>query len=170
LEALTESFRRTGYDGASMATIADDVGINKSALYHHFPGGKTDMALAVVDHVIEQFSHAVREAPEGEEARAFCKALEDYYGDGRLSCLIANMALSAPSPELASAVKKATIRWTGALARLASEVAGMPPNRARRWAEDAVIRMQGALVLSRALNDPSPLRRQLSEIRRELLS
>ena len=59
--------------------------------------------------------------------------------------------------------------WIDALARLATE-SGVERKQARRRAEDAVATIQGALVLSAALEDRSPFRRQLSAIPRRLFS
>src|SRR5262249_50672268 len=46
---LLEVFRRDGYDGASLTELSKRAGLGKSSLYHHFPGGKVDMALAVLE-------------------------------------------------------------------------------------------------------------------------
>src|SRR5678815_2126642 len=54
---LVETFRRDGYDGASIATLSKATGLGKSSLYHYFPGGKVDMAtqvLAAVQDWIER--------------------------------------------------------------------------------------------------------------------
>ena len=51
LDRLMESFRRHGYDGASLATLSERTGLGKSSLYHHFPGGKEQMALEVLAHL-----------------------------------------------------------------------------------------------------------------------
>ena len=44
LERLLATFRDQGYDGASLAELSAATGLGKSSLYHHFPGGKVDMA------------------------------------------------------------------------------------------------------------------------------
>jgi len=41
---LTDVFRNVGYDGASLAVLADATGLKKASLYHRFPGGKEQMA------------------------------------------------------------------------------------------------------------------------------
>jgi hypothetical protein len=40
--------------------------------------------------------------------------------------------------------------------------------RARQWAEDAVLTVEGALVLARGLDDPGPFRRVLCHLPRTL--
>ncbi len=44
LERLGLLFRANGYDGSSLGDIAAATGLQKSSLYHRFPGGKQQMA------------------------------------------------------------------------------------------------------------------------------
>lgn len=37
LEAAVRAFRREGYDGATLAGIAEELGVTRSAVLHHFP-------------------------------------------------------------------------------------------------------------------------------------
>ncbi len=46
---LFELFRRGGFDGVSLSDISTATGLGRSSLYHHFPGGKSDMAAAVLE-------------------------------------------------------------------------------------------------------------------------
>ena len=50
LDRLTKTFRTSGYDGASLARLSESTGIGRSSLYHYFPGGKEEMAQAVLAH------------------------------------------------------------------------------------------------------------------------
>ncbi|WP_164094666.1 TetR family transcriptional regulator, partial [Serratia marcescens] len=45
---LGEVFREHGYEGASLAVIGARTGLGKGSLYHAFPGGKEEMASAVL--------------------------------------------------------------------------------------------------------------------------
>ena len=51
LPALAEVFREHGFEGASLARIAQATGLGKGSLYHYFPGGKTEMAAAVLAEI-----------------------------------------------------------------------------------------------------------------------
>lgn len=42
-------FRRYGYEGASLSILSRETGLGRSSLHHFFPGGKEDMAMAVLD-------------------------------------------------------------------------------------------------------------------------
>ena len=65
LTILVETFRRDGYDGASIATISKATGLGKSSLYHHFPGGKVDMATQVLGFVHGWIAHQIVATLEG---------------------------------------------------------------------------------------------------------
>ena len=53
ISRLLAVFRLHGYEGASMAMIAEKVGLQKASLYHLFPGGKEEMANAVLSSIGE---------------------------------------------------------------------------------------------------------------------
>lgn len=155
-------FRRWGYDGASLARISAATGLGRSSLYHYFPGGKDDMAAAVLEDAAGCLARDVLarlEGPGPTRARlaAMARALDEFYGGGRSNCLLGALALGEGHARFAPKLKAAFRRWIGAIAR-ALEDAGQPPERARARAEEAVLSVQGALVLARGLGDPRPFR------------
>ena len=48
LDQLIALFRRAGYDGVSISRISEATGLGRPSLYHYFPGGKDEMAHAVL--------------------------------------------------------------------------------------------------------------------------
>src|SRR6478752_6301170 len=54
LARLMDLFREKGFDGASLSDISESTGLGKSSLYHHFPNGKEEIALQVLEHLVEQ--------------------------------------------------------------------------------------------------------------------
>jgi len=61
---LAEIFRELGYEGTTLSRITERTGIGKGSLYHFFPGGKEEMAAAVLADVDGWFERApVRAAP-----------------------------------------------------------------------------------------------------------
>ncbi len=50
IAAAIELFLRRGYDGTSMETIAQKLGVTKAALYYHAPGGKAE----ILQHAMER--------------------------------------------------------------------------------------------------------------------
>src|SRR5476649_1575217 len=48
---LAEVFRLHGFEGASLARICEGTGLGKGSIYHFFPGGKEEMADAVLAEI-----------------------------------------------------------------------------------------------------------------------
>ena len=49
LDRLTCVFRTHGFEGASLSLISKATGLQRASLYHRFPGGKEEMANAVLE-------------------------------------------------------------------------------------------------------------------------
>ena len=50
MTSLVKTFRSRGYEGSSLAELAKSTGLKKASLYHRFPKGKEEMAIAVLNH------------------------------------------------------------------------------------------------------------------------
>jgi len=59
LPALADTFCKLGFDGASLSALSRATGLQKASLYHHFPGGKQQMAEVVLDELAAQFEAQV---------------------------------------------------------------------------------------------------------------
>lgn len=174
LERLTAVFRSVGYEGASLALLAQETGLAKAALYHRFPGGKEDMARAVLAGVGREMSLIVLRHLEGgasprRKIAAMLDGLAAFYDDGDTSCLADLFSMKGVPETVRSPLAGGLRAWMKALARVAEE-AGVGPGEAMRRAEDAVVRVQGALVVARALGDREPFRRTLDRLADDLLA
>lgn len=54
IKAASEQFRSKGYAASAIADILKSAGVPKGSLYHHFPGGKHDLALAATQWGADQ--------------------------------------------------------------------------------------------------------------------
>jgi AcrR family transcriptional regulator len=54
LDAAKTVFERHGFHRAALDEIADEAGYTKGAVYSHFPGGKDELFLAVLDRHIDE--------------------------------------------------------------------------------------------------------------------
>jgi len=162
---IRDAFRRHGYDGTSLTTIAEATGLGRASLYHHFPGGKDEMVGAALDDVeamVEQrIIAALRRANQSPEQRLkkMAEELDLFHQGGRAACLCGLLALTAPS--LRPRVRKIFGRWLDALTDLA-EAAGN--SRPRAAAEDALAKIEGALILAAAQESKRPFRRALRDL------
>jgi TetR/AcrR family transcriptional regulator, lmrAB and yxaGH operons repressor len=169
---LAEIFREHGFEGASLALIGARTGLGKGSLYHFFPGGKEEMAEAVLAEIAAWFEDRIyrplRAEPDPRRAiRAMCDAVLAYFHSGRRICLVGAFALDATRERFASQIRHYFVGWIAALAA-ALERAGCAPATARVRAEAAVGEIQGALVLARALDDPAVFARGVAWVSEEL--
>lgn len=163
---LGDVFREHGFEGASLSVITEATGLGKGSLYNHFPGGKDEMAAAVLDHVDSWFEREVyaplREARDAHAAvAAMFAAVGTYFRSGGRVCLVGAFALDATRDRFAVAVQDYFARWVAALAACLKRGGAKD---AQLRAETAVAGIQGALVLSRALNDTAAFTRQLRQL------
>jgi AcrR family transcriptional regulator len=173
LPALAEVFREHGFEGASLALIGERTGLGKGSLYHFFPGGKEEMAAAVLAEIDGWFEqHIFQPLREEDPRRAvpeMIRAVDGYFRSGRRVCLVGALALGDVRDRFGAAIRGYFAAWTDALAQ-ALERAGRDEAVARDRAEDAVAAIQGALVLARALDDPAAFRRSLARIEARLMA
>jgi TetR/AcrR family transcriptional regulator, lmrAB and yxaGH operons repressor len=170
---LLPVFQKHGYDCASLAELSQATGLGKSSLYHYFPGGKADMARAVIERVeqwLEAHAIAPLAGPGAPERRLdrMLKALDGFYAGGRNACVLGTMAIGGARQMFQAQLSAAFARWIDALAALAVET-GIPRAAARLKAQDVVIRIEGALILSFGLDDLAPFQRTLRRIPDDLL-
>ena len=62
LKAAEALFLSRGYKGVSMKDIADEVQVTAAALYYHFPGGKQEVFLSMLQMMFEGWSEGAQEA------------------------------------------------------------------------------------------------------------
>ncbi|MGR9169048.1 TetR/AcrR family transcriptional regulator [Rhizobium sp. KDH_Rht_773_N] len=164
---LAEIFRELGYEGTTLSRITERTGIGKGSLYHFFPGGKEEMAAAVLADVDVWFERAVYEPLRRDDAAAAIDAMwanvMDYFRSGRRICLVGAFALDETRERFSPAIRDYFVRWIEALRR-ALVRAGCGEAAALAAAEEAVSGIQGALVLSRALDDTEMFRRTLDRL------
>ncbi len=165
---LAEVFRELGFEGTSLNAITKRTGIGKGSLYHFFPGGKEEMASAVLDNVGSWFEQAVfaplRDGSSDAPVSAMWQNVGSYFQSGARICLVGAFALDASRDRFALAIQHYFSRWIAALAS-ALVRNGASEEEAARCAEDAVITIQGAIILSRALDDPEVFRRAIERSR-----
>jgi AcrR family transcriptional regulator len=174
LPVLAEIFRCNGYEGASLAAIGAATGLGKGSLYHFFPGGKPEMAQAVLDETHTWFETNVlgplrHPGPPRDAIREMCRAVEAHHKAGKRVCAFALFASDATQGRFAPALRKHFQTWIEALARVLV-LAGRGAAAARTEAFDAVATIQGAIVLARAAEDGRVFAGALARLEARLLA
>lgn len=173
LDRLIQVFRTYGFEGASLSRISEATGLQRASLYHRFPGGKEEMAEAVLARAAQWLGqHALRplEGPGDPPTRLkrMTRSLREFYESGEKSCLLDALSFDDATSNVHNHIHDAIEYWVSSLTRIAREV-GLSAAEARRWGEDTVIRVQGALVFARATGKTAAFERILREVPASLM-
>lgn len=163
LEGAGRLLAEKGYAGMELRDVAARGSAPRGSIYHHFPGGKAQLAAeaAAVD------GERVRVAIERSLAERGLKETLAMFGElfrrraaerpERIGCPVAAAALARPEdPALAAAATAAFQSWEGAIAA-ALEAKGVGAEQAANFAGLVVSTIEGALVRTRAAGDHAPL-------------
>jgi AcrR family transcriptional regulator len=164
IDTAATLFRRQGYAATGLNQILDDAGVKAGSLYHHFPGGKQELAAAVVESAGAQIERVLRAAlASAVDVVTVIDRWVDLLAaglaaDSRDGCPVEPIATeSVHASELVRlAAARAFESWCAAVAeRLRAD--GWADERAREAALAVVSIIEGALVLSRTSGDAAAL-------------
>jgi AcrR family transcriptional regulator len=172
IEQLRGVFERNGYAGATLSQLAAATGLGKSSLYHHFPGGKREMAQALLRHAVaraEILAFSRLQGPEHPATRlaTFLEGFSRYVDDGAGHCLLAVLAQGGAHKELGPEIAAQVTDWTNLLTKTLEE-SGLKPKRARRLAGDLLDQLYGSLTVAKMLNHPDHFRRTVKRVAKRL--
>ena len=156
--------RERGYTGTGFREVIEATGAPRGSIYHHFPGGKAQLAKEAVDYAADLGLESVQASLEaGDPIRAlrafvgFWRA--DFERSGfRAGCPIVAVAVEShdEAPELLAAADSAFSRWESVFSESLRK-AGASADHADRLANLVIAAVEGAIVVSRARRDPQPL-------------
>ena len=166
LVATNELFRRRGFNGTSLKQVTVAAGAPIGSLYHFFPGGKDELAEAVITtsgaaylQLFEMIADAAADigtaVTDFFEGAAVVLEATDYID----VCPIGTVAREVAGTN--DALRRATdLVFTSWIATGASRfvAAGLPPLDATALATTVVAALEGGFILARARRDPEPLR------------
>src|SRR4051812_2520322 len=104
LRAASELFRRQGYNGTGLKQIVEESGAPKGSLYHHFPGGKIELAIESVGRSGRAIGRAMLQVLESTDdpAEAVGRVIDFTAADLKLSdfehgCPVGSVAVDVAS-------------------------------------------------------------------------
>jgi TetR/AcrR family transcriptional repressor of lmrAB and yxaGH operons len=161
---MTDGMQRHGLHGTGLSEVLRDAGAPKGVLYHHFPEGKTGLAVASIHASIDQISTwldvAFAKYPDPLEAierwvRAASRRLSETDFDA--GCPLATVALetTAADVEVRGALGTAFADLRG---RIAAALDAQGFAGAAGMAALIVATYEGALLQARVDNSIEPLR------------
>jgi TetR/AcrR family transcriptional regulator, lmrAB and yxaGH operons repressor len=170
---LLQLFRQFGYEGVTISKISQATGLGKASLYHHFPGGKADMAEAALTQVNLWLETSILPLLGNDEKpidkfQAMCLEMSSFFNEGQNSCLWAVLVLEAASDDLFhTQISWAFSQWFEAISNVLV-AAGLDEILAKQRGEDAIIAIQGVLILCHGLRDFAPFDRVLKQLPQRL--
>ena len=157
IAAMLNALRRKGYHGVGVNELLAEAGAPKGVLYHHFPGGKSELAIAAIQTVVNQMTSGIqhllkRHADPADALQAWMvSGQKRLFGSGfEQGCPLASIALESTPDDVAIRAALAdgffSIRTHLADALQAS---GIAPARSANLAALMVSAYEGALLQAR---------------------
>ncbi len=172
---FTPVFGQYGYDGATLTRLSQASGLGKASLYHHFRGGKEDMAAAVLEQFNQTFTAMVltpltASQPDSPEHRLMAMAtnLRQFYNSGHTPCLLEALSLGEANEMFRTSLHNTMSAWIAAISHVLVE-ANLPATVAQQRGTEAAIAIEGALIVSRVLGDTGAFDRALEQLPQQLL-
>jgi TetR/AcrR family transcriptional repressor of lmrAB and yxaGH operons len=155
--------RERGYHGAGLSEILSASGVPKGSLYHHFPGGKSQLAAQALHQsgrgILAALERFADEAGSVAEAvRRFC----DYYADElrnstyRRGCPMATVESGDLADDVHDELATAMTGMVEVIARRITLESPSAPDP-EGLATEVVAAVEGALVLAKATRSTAPL-------------
>lgn len=165
-----------GYAGMELRDVAAVGEAPRGSIYHHFPGGKSQLAVEAAEAEGREIRAAIERSLEerglGETLTMFGEMFSRRVKDRpeRLGCPVAAAALARPEdPALAAAATKAFQSWEAAIAAALRDE-GVSAKDAESFAGLVVSTIEGALIRARAAGDEAPLKSAVAGLHAALVA
>ena len=160
IAAMADALQRKGLHGVGLNELLSQAASPKGVLYHHFPGGKTELAVAAIDRVVTRLEGSLAALAEQPQP---LQALADWLGQAeRLlrdsgferGCPLATVALESTADDdmLRDALAQGFARLRQAVSGLLERL-GIAPPRAQALATLVLSAYEGALLQARVAGD-----------------
>ncbi|WP_339842437.1 TetR/AcrR family transcriptional regulator [uncultured Halopseudomonas sp.] len=172
LSVTSDLLQRQTVNGFSLQDIADRVGIRKASLFHYYRN-KEALVADVLENSLNELRKRVesmRAQPAQRQLDAFLDIYQRHIGAGSRLCPVSGVTgdwdhLGAEPRRWALALLNEQYTWLMKIAELGGFT--QAPAETERWAEQIMVRIQGAMLLSRIQSSPLPLERTIAQLRSE---
>src|SRR4051794_26783180 len=165
-------FRSQGIEGTSFSDVLEHSGAPRGSIYHHFPGGKAQLAEETTRYAGDFLAAGLAAALADQDPVAAIGRFTSFWldllrdGDFVAGCPIVAAAVEGERmPGARDAAGGAFSRWEQLLAA-ALEKRGLPRDRGLSVATLAIAAIEGGIVLARAQRSTEPLERVAAEVER----
>lgn len=165
IAAMADALQRRGLHGVGLNELLASADAPKGVLYHHFPGGKTELAVAAVQATVQalqgRLDHLLASRADPADALAAWMAglqKQMHASDFVRGCPLATAALETGPDDVAlrQALAQGFDTLRGRLGA-ALAAAGVPAARAPLLATLVVSAYEGALIQARVAGQVQPL-------------
>ena len=163
-------FGSHGLTATSFSDVLADSGAPRVSIYHHFPGGKKQLAQDAIMWTSEQVLAHLRACPATTAPGVLAWFIDLWRqsvqaSGGSSGCPVAGIAIDtgAAADDLIGPARAAFAQWTALLAGQLQET-GVPAHRAGPIATATLAAMEGALILCRAERSSQPLETTAQEL------
>ncbi|MFF2025727.1 TetR/AcrR family transcriptional regulator [Streptomyces sp. NPDC058171] len=165
VRAASHLMQRQGYDGTGIKQISLEASATLGSVYHFFPGGKQELAVAAIGHGEQEFAHSLEHwlAAEADPAAAVVVCADHLAVGLRDSdwvdgCPVTSTALGTAgrAPDIQEAAARAFARWRELVAaRL--RAAGFAEDVATELAYTVISTLEGAELAAQVERSTTPL-------------
>jgi len=170
IRSAAELFGSHGLSGTSFSDVLAGSGAPRGSIYHHFPGGKRQLAQAAIGWTSEQVLAHLRACPASTAPGVLAWFIDLWRqsvlaSGGSSGCPVAGVAIDTGTAgdDLIDTARAAFSSWTALLAAQL-QVAGVPAHRAGPIATASLAAMEGALILCRTERSSQPLEATAQEL------
>ena len=158
-------FRTRGYHGVGLADLLADAKAPKGSLYHHFPNGKSDLAMAAATWASDEMLRLIAASFDGSEtfkdgATTLCYKLAKLFDiTGWDTCPVASTLFEGPdNTQFRAHAEHIYEGWITEVYDHAARL-GLSEEDAQAKAEHLFVLIQGGWALARARRSSDVLRR-----------
>ncbi len=171
LQSAWRTFHRGGYHGTSVQQLADEAGLSKAGLLHHF-SSKRGVMEAVIDYALSWWErHVLRtltgEKPFEDRLRSVLEHHIQLVRVDRRGCFFANVILETSQQQLfTERLSRFHRMWIDHLAVFLSE--RFPTGRAEVMADRLFAEYEGTVLIYKLYGDDAVLDRFVDRVVNEL--
>ena len=169
LAGLMSVLRSKGYDGSSLNELAASSGLQKASLYHRFPGGKKEIAAAVLSYVNEWADQHIYAllcndslSPEDRLSQVF-ESIREVYGNGEEVCILRALSMDSGMQLFHDEIQAGIQKWIDGFTHFGKSL-GFSNGIAHYKAVQVLTHIQGSLIVSKGVGNTQPFEIALKSI------
>ncbi|MFE4500447.1 TetR/AcrR family transcriptional regulator [Rhodococcus sp. NPDC056743] len=170
IRSAVELISRNGVDATSFNDVIKHSSAPRGSIYHHFPGGKTQLMVEAVQAAGAVITRRISAASATGSPADVIDAVGDIWrrnlanSDFAIGCpIIAGGLARTSEPEVAEAAAEVLAGWQ-TLVEAALGEAGSPPDQARSMANLTIASIEGAVALCQTTRSIEPLERVMETL------